>query len=110
MSFLQKLFSNVSFCNDNNKTPFSPSIIHAYSGWLFLLQVHINQDPFDCTVAFISLPPSLQDSFPSGQDIQARIQFQFFGTPALFKVQLSKHLFETGKVLVICIFSDFKNM
>ncbi|XP_041949492.1 adhesion G-protein coupled receptor G4 [Alosa sapidissima] len=48
-------------------------------------EVYINQHPFDSTVAFISLPPSLRASFPSGPGVQPRILFQFFGTPALFK-------------------------
>ncbi|KAL2094694.1 hypothetical protein ACEWY4_009413 [Coilia grayii] len=48
-------------------------------------EVYINKDPFACMVAFISLPPSLRDSFPSGHGVQPRVQFQFFGTPALFE-------------------------
>lgn len=81
----------------NNTTPISWPLItlfmvfHPVMYGYFFLQVHINQEPFDCTVAFISLPPSLRPSFPSGRGIQPRVQFHFFGTPALFQVPQSKH-------------------
>ncbi|XP_060764111.1 adhesion G-protein coupled receptor G4 [Neoarius graeffei] len=53
--------------------------------------VYINQDPAEGTVAFISLPPSLNASFP--QNYNPQVQFQFYGVPALFQND------EKGKVL-----------
>uniref|UniRef100_A0A3Q3A7J1 Adhesion G protein-coupled receptor G4b n=1 Tax=Kryptolebias marmoratus TaxID=37003 RepID=A0A3Q3A7J1_KRYMA len=42
------------------------------------------QYPFKGTVAFISLPSVLQQSFPQYGQSPARIQFQFYGNPLLF--------------------------
>ncbi|XP_069001741.1 adhesion G-protein coupled receptor G4 [Embiotoca jacksoni] len=52
-----------------------------------VLDIFINGHPFNSTVAFISLPSALQHSFPK-QDLNqnlARVQFQFYGIPMLFK-------------------------
>lgn len=54
-----------------------------------MLQIFINKSPFNGTVAFIFLPSALQHSFPqngSAQSPPARVKFQFFGIPMLFKV------------------------
>ncbi|CAJ1063563.1 adhesion G-protein coupled receptor G4 [Xyrichtys novacula] len=50
-------------------------------------EIFINRYPLNGSVAFISLPSVLQDSFPqSGFNLSpARITFQFFGLPELFK-------------------------
>ncbi|XP_034463373.1 adhesion G-protein coupled receptor G4 [Hippoglossus hippoglossus] len=50
-------------------------------------EIFINRCPFNSTVAFISLPPVLQHSFPQGDQNQSppRVQFQFYGIPMLFK-------------------------
>lgn len=55
---------------------------------LCVLQIFINQDPFNGTVAFISLPSVLQQSFPQYGQNPARIQFQFYANEQLFKVLL----------------------
>ncbi|XP_017276797.3 adhesion G-protein coupled receptor G4 [Kryptolebias marmoratus] len=47
-------------------------------------EIFINQYPFKGTVAFISLPSVLQQSFPQYGQSPARIQFQFYGNPLLF--------------------------
>ncbi|XP_074528571.1 adhesion G-protein coupled receptor G4 [Halichoeres trimaculatus] len=50
-------------------------------------EIFINRYPLNGTVAFISLPSVLQDSFPQGGFNQSppRVTFQFFGIPMLFK-------------------------
>ncbi|KAL6098854.1 adgrg4 [Pungitius sinensis] len=51
-------------------------------------EIFINKSPFNGTVAFIFLPSALQHSFPQGgcgQRATARVKFQFFGIPTLFK-------------------------
>ncbi|XP_054482374.1 adhesion G-protein coupled receptor G2 [Anoplopoma fimbria] len=50
-------------------------------------EIFINKYPFNGTVAFISLPSALQQSFPqnSSNQSQPRVKFQFFGIPMLFK-------------------------
>ncbi|XP_075342884.1 adhesion G-protein coupled receptor G4 [Odontesthes bonariensis] len=50
-------------------------------------EIFINSYPFNGTVAFISLPPVLQHSFPQPGLNQSppRVQFQFFGIPLLFQ-------------------------
>ncbi|XP_035807231.1 adhesion G-protein coupled receptor G4 [Amphiprion ocellaris] len=50
-------------------------------------EIFINKYPFNGTVAFISLPSVLQNSFPQYGPNQnpPRIQFQFYGIPMLFK-------------------------
>ncbi|XP_034539462.1 adhesion G-protein coupled receptor G4 [Notolabrus celidotus] len=50
-------------------------------------QIFINKYPLNGTVAFISLPSVLQDSFPESSFNQnpPRVTFQFFGIPMLFK-------------------------
>ncbi|XP_053298039.1 adhesion G-protein coupled receptor G2 [Pleuronectes platessa] len=50
-------------------------------------EIFINRCPSSSTVAFISLPPVLQHSFPQGDQNQSppRVQFQFYGLPMLFK-------------------------
>ncbi|KAG8008076.1 Adhesion G-protein coupled receptor G4, partial [Nibea albiflora] len=49
--------------------------------------IFINRYPFNSTVAFISLPSVLQNSFPQHSLNQSplRITFQFFGMPMLFR-------------------------
>ncbi|KAL7846288.1 hypothetical protein SRHO_G00212680 [Serrasalmus rhombeus] len=47
--------------------------------------IYINKDPYEGTVAFISLPPALHASFPPKNSTNPRVQFQFYGVPALFK-------------------------
>ncbi|KAM7374579.1 hypothetical protein PAMP_007226 [Pampus punctatissimus] len=47
-------------------------------------EIFINRYPFNSTVAFISLPSVLQNSFPQNQS-PPRVQFQFYGIPLLFK-------------------------
>ncbi|KAK2882115.1 adhesion G-protein coupled receptor G6 [Channa argus] len=49
-------------------------------------QIFINKDPFNSTVAFISLPSVLQRNFPQKSMNQnlPRVQFQFYGMPLLF--------------------------
>ncbi|XP_049325032.1 adhesion G-protein coupled receptor G4-like [Astyanax mexicanus] len=48
-------------------------------------EIYINQEPFDGTVAFISLPVALLTSFAQNNLTLPRVQFQFYGVPALFK-------------------------
>ncbi|KAG7465115.1 hypothetical protein MATL_G00172740 [Megalops atlanticus] len=48
-------------------------------------KVFINQEILDDTVAFISLPPVIEQFFPQGNDTQPRVQFQFYGTADLFQ-------------------------
>ncbi|KAM8898096.1 adhesion G-protein coupled receptor G6 [Spinachia spinachia] len=51
-------------------------------------EIFINKSPFNGTVAFVFLPSALQHSFPaSGPGLRppARVKFQFFGIPMLFK-------------------------
>ncbi|XP_072231659.1 adhesion G-protein coupled receptor G2-like [Leuresthes tenuis] len=50
-------------------------------------EIFINSYPFNGTVAFISLPPVLQHSFPQPglNQNQPRVQFQFFSIPHLFQ-------------------------
>ncbi|XP_062262524.1 adhesion G-protein coupled receptor G4 [Platichthys flesus] len=48
-------------------------------------EIFINRCPSNSTVAFISLPPVLQHSFPQGDQSPPRVQFQFYGLPMLFK-------------------------
>ncbi|XP_028277226.1 adhesion G-protein coupled receptor G4 isoform X2 [Parambassis ranga] len=50
-------------------------------------EIFINKSPLKGTVAFISLPSVLQQSFPQQGPNQnlPRIQFQFYGIPMLFK-------------------------
>ncbi|XP_013877695.1 adhesion G-protein coupled receptor G4 [Austrofundulus limnaeus] len=48
-------------------------------------EIFINQHPFNGTVAFISLPSVLQQSFPQYGQNPARIQFQFYANKLLFK-------------------------
>ena len=56
---------------------------------LFMLQIFINRYPFNGTVAFISLPPDLEHSFPQGPNQNPpRVQFQFYSIPLLFNVLL----------------------
>ncbi|XP_056103665.1 adhesion G-protein coupled receptor G4 [Rhinichthys klamathensis goyatoka] len=50
-------------------------------------EIYINQEPFDGTVAFISLPSEIQDRFPIVNDTSPRIQFQFYGVPTLFQTK-----------------------
>ncbi|CAM4729996.1 unnamed protein product [Leuciscus chuanchicus] len=50
-------------------------------------EIYINQQPFDGTVAFISLPSEIQDRFPIVNDTSPRIQFQFYGVPTLFRTK-----------------------
>ncbi|KAI4883425.1 hypothetical protein NFI96_008969 [Prochilodus magdalenae] len=50
-------------------------------------KVYINKEPFAGTVAFISLPPALHAIFPQDNHSDPRVQFQFYGVPALFKDQ-----------------------
>ncbi|XP_076876932.1 adhesion G-protein coupled receptor G2 [Brachyhypopomus gauderio] len=47
-------------------------------------EVYVNQQVFEGTVAFISLPATLHSSLPSDSRTSPRIQFQFYGAPALF--------------------------
>ncbi|KAL7848523.1 hypothetical protein AOLI_G00232410 [Acnodon oligacanthus] len=47
--------------------------------------IYINKDPYEGTVAFISLPSALHASFPPRNSTNPRVQFQFYGVPALFK-------------------------
>ncbi|XP_055004239.1 adhesion G-protein coupled receptor G6-like [Boleophthalmus pectinirostris] len=49
-------------------------------------EIFINRHPQNGTVAFISLPSILQQSFPQGIEnhTSPRVQFQFFGVPRLF--------------------------
>ncbi|XP_056911388.1 adhesion G-protein coupled receptor G4 isoform X2 [Takifugu flavidus] len=58
-------------------------------------KIFINQEPFNGTVAFISLPSGLQHNFPqnSSTPTPPRIMFQFFGIPLLFRGS------EEGRVL-----------
>ncbi|XP_051541847.1 adhesion G-protein coupled receptor G4 [Myxocyprinus asiaticus] len=51
------------------------------------LEIYINQEPFNGTVAFISLPSIIQESFPILNDTIPRIQFQFYGVPSLFQTK-----------------------
>ncbi|XP_041864482.1 adhesion G-protein coupled receptor G4-like isoform X2 [Melanotaenia boesemani] len=50
-------------------------------------EIFINRCPFNGTVAFISLPSALQNSFPQQgvNQNKSRIQFQFYGNQFLFK-------------------------
>ncbi|XP_041109911.1 adhesion G-protein coupled receptor G4-like [Polyodon spathula] len=49
-------------------------------------QTFLNQDPFDDTVAYISLPRSLEKHlFQQSNRTMARIQFHFYGKPVLFQ-------------------------
>ncbi|XP_055370578.1 adhesion G-protein coupled receptor G4-like [Betta splendens] len=49
-------------------------------------EIFINRDPFNGTVAFISLPSVLQHNFPQESlSHNPRVQFQFYGIPGLFK-------------------------
>ncbi|KAJ8396518.1 hypothetical protein AAFF_G00018240 [Aldrovandia affinis] len=48
-------------------------------------EIFINEDPLKDTVAFISLPPEVEDRFPQHQKTPPRIQFHFYGVPQLFK-------------------------
>ncbi|KAM4546237.1 adhesion G-protein coupled receptor G4 isoform 2-T2 [Fundulus diaphanus] len=52
-------------------------------------EIFINRYPSDGTVAFISLPSVLQDTFPQHDlnQYRPRIQFQFYANPLLFKLQ-----------------------
>ncbi|XP_077362082.1 adhesion G-protein coupled receptor G4 [Festucalex cinctus] len=47
-------------------------------------QIFLNKFPVRDTVAFMSLPPILQQSFPRGLN-PLRVQFQFYGIPELFE-------------------------
>ncbi|XP_061596777.1 adhesion G-protein coupled receptor G4-like [Cololabis saira] len=49
-------------------------------------EIFINRYPFNGTVAFISLPPDLEQSFPQQDPDQnpPRVQFQFYSIPLLF--------------------------
>ncbi|XP_076025220.1 adhesion G-protein coupled receptor G4 [Genypterus blacodes] len=51
------------------------------------VSIFINRQPFNGTVAFISLPSVLQHSFPQYglNHSQPRVQFQFYGIPLLFR-------------------------
>ncbi|ROL54362.1 Adhesion G-protein coupled receptor G4 [Anabarilius grahami] len=50
-------------------------------------EIYINQEPFDGTVAFVSLPSEIQDRFPIVNNTSPRIQFQFYGVPTLFQTR-----------------------
>nr|XP_033502591.1 adhesion G-protein coupled receptor G4 [Epinephelus lanceolatus] len=60
-------------------------------------EIFINKYPFNDTVAFISLPSALQHSFPQDSSNQspARVKFQFYGIPMLFKSSQEKHILNT---------------
>ncbi|KPP61947.1 putative G-protein coupled receptor 112, partial [Scleropages formosus] len=48
-------------------------------------EIFINQDPFDDTVAFISLPHVVGNYLPQQNGTSSRVQFHFYGTMDLFK-------------------------
>ncbi|XP_043106795.1 adhesion G-protein coupled receptor G4 isoform X2 [Puntigrus tetrazona] len=50
-------------------------------------EIYINQEPFDDTVAFISLPSEIQERFPIVNDTSPRVQFQFYGVSTLFQTK-----------------------
>lgn len=67
-------FQNLTFGVSSTNKGFNP-------------EIYINQEPFDGTVAFISLPSEIQERFPIINDSSPRIQFQFYGVPALFQTK-----------------------
>ncbi|XP_077098732.1 adhesion G-protein coupled receptor G4 [Siphateles boraxobius] len=68
----QENFHNLTFGVSSTNKGFNP-------------EIYINQEPFDGTVAFISLPSEIQDRFPIVNDTSPRIQFQFYSVPTLFQ-------------------------
>ncbi|XP_051764012.1 adhesion G-protein coupled receptor G6 isoform X2 [Ctenopharyngodon idella] len=70
----QENFHNLTFGVSSTNKGFNP-------------EIYINQEPFDGTVAFVSLPTEIQDRFPIVNNTSPRIQFQFYGVPALFQTK-----------------------
>ncbi|KAK9968314.1 hypothetical protein ABG768_002645 [Culter alburnus] len=68
----QDNFHNLTFGVSSTNKGFNP-------------EIYINQEPFDGTVAFVSLPSEIQDRFPIVNNTSPRIQFQFYGVPTLFQ-------------------------
>ncbi len=56
-----------------------------------------NQEPFDGTVAFISLPSEIQEKFPTVNNSSPRVQFQFYGIPTLFQTKVTSSYFVGGR-------------
>ncbi|XP_050976413.1 adhesion G-protein coupled receptor G4 [Labeo rohita] len=50
-------------------------------------EIYINREPFDGTVAFISLPSEIQERFPIKNNTSPRVLFQFYGVPTLFQIK-----------------------
>ncbi|XP_059394593.1 adhesion G-protein coupled receptor G4-like [Carassius carassius] len=50
-------------------------------------EIYINREPFDGTVAFVSLPSEIQERFPITNNTSPRVQFQFYGVPTLFQTK-----------------------
>ncbi|KAL1266599.1 hypothetical protein QQF64_002274 [Cirrhinus molitorella] len=50
-------------------------------------EIYINREPFDGTVAFISLPSEIQERFPFINNTSPRVLFQFYGVPTLFQIK-----------------------
>ncbi|XP_052422593.1 adhesion G-protein coupled receptor G4 isoform X1 [Carassius gibelio] len=50
-------------------------------------EIYINREPFDGTVAFVSLPSEIQERFPIINNTSPRVQFQFYGVPTLFQTK-----------------------
>ncbi|KAK7125793.1 hypothetical protein R3I93_021229 [Phoxinus phoxinus] len=70
----QENFHNLTFGVSSTNKGFNP-------------EIYFNQEPFDGTVAFISLPSEIQDRFPIVNDTSPRIQFQFYGVSTLFQTK-----------------------
>ncbi|XP_016085130.1 adhesion G-protein coupled receptor G4-like [Sinocyclocheilus grahami] len=58
-------------------------------------EIYINQEPFDGTVAFVSLPSEIQERFPIVNNTSPRVQFQFYGVPTLFQTRVTSSLLNT---------------